>query len=165
MSEIGRRADALDAVEQAVEIYRRLAADDPAAYESDYAASLSSLGVCFSEAGRHAEALNAEQQAVEIRRRLAADDPAAYEPDHARSLTDLAMLTVMGDDLAGALRLTGEAVEFYRRRIATTPTLLPGLHAVLGFQAWVLNELGRAEDAETVRRWLGENPFPADSHN
>ncbi|MFJ9689947.1 tetratricopeptide repeat protein, partial [Streptomyces bacillaris] len=80
LSEVGRRAEALKATEQAVEIYRRLAADNPAAHEPGLAASLSNLGGFLSGVGRRAEALKATEQAVEIRRRLAADNPAAHEP-------------------------------------------------------------------------------------
>ncbi|WP_367132209.1 MULTISPECIES: tetratricopeptide repeat protein [Streptomyces] len=165
LSGVGRGAEGLTAAEQAVAIYRRLAAGNPAAYEPGLARSLSSLGVRLSEVGRGAEALTAEQQAVEIRRRLAAGNPVAYEPDLAASVTVLAMLTAMEGDPSGALRVTAEAVELYHRHIATTPTLLPGLHAVLELQALLLDELGRPEDAETVRRWLGENPLPPGSHN
>ncbi|MFD4133713.1 tetratricopeptide repeat protein [Streptomyces goshikiensis] len=165
LSEAGRRAEALTAEQQAVEIYRRLAVGDPAAFEPDLAGSLSNLGNHLSEAWRRAEALTTTEQAVEIRRRLAVGDPAAFEPDLARSLTVLAMLIAMKGDLSGALRVTAEAVELYRRRIATTPTLLPGLHGALVLQASVLDALGRPEDAEAVRRWLGENPLPPGSRN
>nr|WP_281192828.1 tetratricopeptide repeat protein [Streptomyces vietnamensis] len=123
------------------------------------------MGIRLSDVGHRAEALPVSEEAVEICRRLAVGNPAAYEPNLAHSLTVLAMVAMRWGDLSGALRVTAEAVELYRRRIVTTPTLLPKLHTVLKLQALVLDKLGRPEDAETVRRWLGEDPLPPGSHN
>ncbi|MGW0801219.1 tetratricopeptide repeat protein, partial [Streptomyces sp. NPDC002692] len=165
LSQAGRRGEALTATEEAVEIRRRLAAGNPAAYEPDLATSLSNLGVQLSEAGRRGEALTAAEEAVEIRRRLAADNPAAYEPDLATSLSVLTMILAAEGELPRALRATGEAVELYRRHIGTLPSAFPRLHVVLGLQAQLLDGVGRRQEAEAVRRWLGENPLPPDSHN
>ncbi|MFI0923379.1 tetratricopeptide repeat protein [Streptomyces sp. NPDC021012] len=164
LTEAGRHVEALATAEQAVEIRRRLAATNPAAYEPGLAVSLSNLGNRLREAGRHAEALATAEQAVEIRRRLAATNPAAYEPGLAQSLTGLSMTAVVGDP-SGALRMTTEAVELYLRHIDTTLTLLPGLYAVLTVQATALDKLGRSQDADTVRRWMEENPPPSGSHS
>ncbi|MGO4430633.1 tetratricopeptide repeat protein, partial [Streptomyces sp. MCAF7] len=80
LSEVGRRGEAVIATQEAVEIYRRLAAGSPAVHEPGLALSLSNLGIWFSEVGRRSEALIATQEAVEIYRRLAAGSPATYEP-------------------------------------------------------------------------------------
>ncbi|MGW0828044.1 tetratricopeptide repeat protein [Streptomyces sp. NPDC002845] len=162
LSEVGRRDEALDASEEAVEIRRRLAADNPAAFEPDLAHSLHIHGIDLSQAERRDEALTATEEAVEIYRRLAAHNPAAFEPDLARSLFVLAAHLAMRGDLPAALSATGEAVEFNRKHIRKT---LPQLHTVLGLQAQLLDELGRHQEAEQVRRWLRENPLPPDSHN
>ncbi|WP_272591558.1 tetratricopeptide repeat protein [Streptomyces sp. M92] len=160
LAEAGRPGEALTTAEEAVEIYRRLATSNPAAYEPNFAASLNNLGIRLSEAGRLDEALTAEQEAVEIYQRLATSNPAAYEPDLARSLYVMAAISATGGELLGALRATGEAVELYRRHIGTLPTVLPRLHGVLRLQARLLDGLGREQEAEQVRRWLGENPLP-----
>ncbi|MEV8287210.1 tetratricopeptide repeat protein [Streptomyces niveus] len=165
LSEAGHQAEALPMSEEALEICRRLAVGNPVAYALDYARALANLGIRLSEAGRQAEALPMSEQVVKICRALAAGNPAAYEPDLAHSLTVLAMVAMRWGDLSGALRVTAEAVELYRRHIVTTPTLLPKLHTVLKLQALVLDKLGRPEDEETVRRWLGEDPLPPGSHN
>ena len=81
--------EALTASQDAVQIRRRLAAGNPAAYESDLARSLTDLSVDLADAGRRDEGLTAIQDAVEIRRRLADANPAAYEPDLATSLNNL----------------------------------------------------------------------------
>src|SRR5205823_6136034 len=64
LSHDGRRAEALVAIEEAVEIRRRLAAANPAAYEPDLASSLNNLSNRLAQVGRHAEALVAIQEAV-----------------------------------------------------------------------------------------------------
>ncbi|MCC0093236.1 tetratricopeptide repeat protein [Streptomyces flavotricini] len=160
----GRLDEALAAEQEAVGIYRRLAQADPAAFEPDLAHSLTNLGGRLSQAGRLDEALAAEQEAVGIYRRLAQADPAAFEPDLAHSLTVWAVLLTDGSDLSLALSLTGEAVECYRHHIATMPFLLPQFHMVLDLQAFLLESLGRPQDAAVIRRWLEENPLPPDSH-
>ncbi|MFI1155005.1 tetratricopeptide repeat protein [Streptomyces sp. NPDC020817] len=160
----GRLDEALAAEQEAVGIYRRLAQADPASFEPDLAHSLTNLGGWLSQAGRLDEALAAEQEAVGIYRRLAQADPAAFEPDLAHSLTVWAVLLTDGSDLSLALSLTGEAVECYRHHIATMPFLLPQFHMVLDLQAFLLESLGRPQDAAVIRRWLEENPLPPDSH-
>ncbi|AOR31088.1 hypothetical protein BFF78_08565 [Streptomyces fodineus] len=165
LAQAGRRSEALNATKQAVKIYQQLAVDNPAAFEPNLAASLTNLGIQLAQAGRRSEALNATKQAVEIYQQLAVDNPAVYEPDLAASLAAFAMVLAEQGGLSAALRATGEAVEFYRRHIAATPFILPQLHAVLGLQADLLDEFGDAKEAQAVRRWLGENPLPPDSHN
>jgi tetratricopeptide (TPR) repeat protein len=70
LAEVRRRDEALTAVQQAVEIYRRLAADNPA-YGGALARYLSNMSRRLSDLGRHPEALAAEEQAAELQDRLA----------------------------------------------------------------------------------------------
>ncbi|MER6086307.1 tetratricopeptide repeat protein, partial [Streptomyces sp. NPDC001833] len=151
--------EALTAAEEAVEIRRRLAAVNPAAYEPDLAASLTNLGTFLAGAGRRGEALTATEQAVEIHRRLAAVNPAAYEPDLARSLSSWAWVrNEAQQDLSGALRATGEAAEIYRRLMANVPErFLSPLCGVLRLQANLLTSLGRPREAKAIRAWLAAN--------
>ena len=57
LSELGRREDALKAIEEAVQLRRRLAADRPAAFTPDLATSLNNLSGCLSELGHREDAL------------------------------------------------------------------------------------------------------------
>jgi tetratricopeptide (TPR) repeat protein len=136
LSEMGRRAEALQATQEAVDLYRRLAAQHPDAFLPYLAMSLNNLGIRLSEMGRRAEALQATQEAVEIRRRLAAQRPDAFLPDLAGSLNNLGVrLSEMGRR-AEALQATQEAVDLYRRLAAQHPdAFLPDL-------AMSLNNLG-----------------------
>ena len=68
LSDGGRREEALPVTEEAVAIYRELAAAYPDRYRPDLARSLSNLGAWFSALGRPAEALPAEREVVEAYR-------------------------------------------------------------------------------------------------
>jgi len=80
----------IEAFKKALDIYRRLAKANPAAYEPDLARSLNNLSNRLSDVGDREGALEAIREAVDIRRRLAKANPAAYEPDLAGSLNSLA---------------------------------------------------------------------------
>jgi tetratricopeptide (TPR) repeat protein len=81
LSAMGRREEALQATQEAVDLYRRLAAQHPDAFLPYLASSLHNLGKCdLSEMGRRAEALQATQEAVDLYRRLAAQHPDAFLP-------------------------------------------------------------------------------------
>ncbi|MDT3400017.1 hypothetical protein RKE29_25890, partial [Streptomyces sp. B1866] len=60
--------EALTAEEQAVEIYRRLAADNPAAHEPDLAGSLTNLGLHLGARGDLPGTLRATGEAAELYR-------------------------------------------------------------------------------------------------
>jgi hypothetical protein len=145
---MGRRAEALQATQEAVDLYRRLAAQHPDAFLPDLAGSLTNLGNALSEMGRRAEALQATQEAVDLYRRLAAQHPDAFLPDLAMSLNNLGnRLSEMGRR-AEALQATQEAVEIRRRLAAQHPdAFLPDLARSLTNLSNVLFALDRWEEA------------------
>ena len=55
LSDLGRREEALAAIEEAVASYRELAAAYPDAFRSDLAKSLNSLSTCLGDLGRYDE--------------------------------------------------------------------------------------------------------------
>jgi tetratricopeptide (TPR) repeat protein len=169
LSEMGRRAEALEATQEAVEIRRRLAAQHPDAFLPDLASSLHNLGIRLSEMGRRAEALQATQEAVEIRRRLAAQHPDAFLPDLAGGGGALAwppstptwasttMLSEMGRR-AEALQATQEAVDLYRRLAAQHPdAFLPDL--AMSLELWI-SEMGLRPCKLRRRRWTSTAAWP-----
>ncbi|KAG9086829.1 hypothetical protein FRC06_002862, partial [Ceratobasidium sp. 370] len=85
----GRREEALRMIEEAVQLHRQLAADEPAAFTPDLAGSLNNLSNRLSNLGRPEDALTAIQEAVQLRRQLAADRPAAFTPHLALALNNL----------------------------------------------------------------------------
>ena len=100
--------------EEAVAIYRELAAANPDRYNPGLAASLSNLGIRFWALGRPADTLPVTEEAVVAYRELAAASPGQYRPDLAQSLNNLsAILARLGLDdeataaIAEAKRLKG----------------------------------------------------------
>jgi len=62
LSYMDRREDALKAIEEAVQLYRQLAADRPAAFTPNLATSLINLSNCLSDLGRREDALTAIEE-------------------------------------------------------------------------------------------------------
>ena len=85
----GTAPAALASITEAVDIYRRLAQANPAAYLPDLATSLNNLSNPAGRTGDRAGALASITEAVDICRRLAQANPAAYLPDLAMSLNNL----------------------------------------------------------------------------
>ncbi|MFE2534925.1 tetratricopeptide repeat protein [Streptomyces sp. NPDC059371] len=147
--------------------YQQLAADSPAAYEPNLAASLTNLGANLSAVGRRDEALAATERAVEIRRRLATENPAAYEPDLVHSLTNLGVDLSAAGRRSEALAAAEEAVEIRRRLATENPAAYePDLATSLSNLGIRLAEAGRRgkalaateEAVEIQRRLATENP-------
>jgi tetratricopeptide (TPR) repeat protein len=172
LSALGRREDALIASTQAVEVYRRLVATDPAVFESDLARALTNFGIRMSAVGRWEDAVMATTEAVGVYRRLAATNRTEFEPDLAGSLNNL---SVMLSDLGlqrDALAASTQAVEIRRRLAAVNRTASePGLAMALNNLAVVLSNLGRRHDAlaasteavEVCRRLVVTDPAAFES--
>ena len=75
LAEVGRRAEAVPVSQQAVDLYRELAALNRDAYLPDLAMSLNNHALRLAEVGRRAEAVPVSQQAVDLNRELAAPEP------------------------------------------------------------------------------------------
>jgi hypothetical protein len=152
LAEAGRRRDGFIAIEEAVEIYRRLARANPA-YEPYLAFSLNNLSNRLRETGHRGGALTAIGEAVEIRRPLAKANPAAHEPDLALSLDNLSVHMAEVGRRGDALTVSKEAVEVYRRLAKVSPTAYePDLANSLNNLSVRLAEVGRRGDALTVSK-------------
>jgi tetratricopeptide (TPR) repeat protein len=150
----GRAEEALAATTEAADIYRRLAAARPDAFEPDLAASLTSLGAVLSELGRREDALAVTAEAADLYRRLAAARPDAFEPGLAASLWGYASARVAGKaNLVQALTAAEEAVTRYEALAARRPLAFANeLAGALTTTADVLDGLDQAEAAAAVRR-------------
>ena len=151
LSELGRPADALPVAEEAVGMYRDLAAASPDRYRPDLAFALANLGVWLSELGRPADALPVAEEAVAIRRELAAASPDRYRPDLAFALANLGGTFSMLGRPADALPVTEEAVGMYRDLAAASPDRYrPDLARFLNNLGVMFSALGRPADALPV---------------
>ena len=88
LGNLGRREEALAAIQHAMDIYRQLAEDHPDAFLPRLAASLNNQSICLADLHRREEALAAIQQATDIYRQLAEDHPDAFLPHLAASLVN-----------------------------------------------------------------------------
>ncbi|NRQ39493.1 ATP-binding protein [Nonomuraea sp. NN258] len=114
LGDIGKPAEALALAEQAVDIYRSLAASKLHLDGQSLAIALSNISIWLWEVGRSAEALPAAQEAVTIHRGLAKRYPGTHNADLARSLINLGVrLSTLGES-SEALAVTEEAVSIYR---------------------------------------------------
>ena len=148
LSGVGERKAALGAARKAVELYRGLAEDSPAAYTPNLAASLNNLANCLSAVGERAAALVAAREAVELRRALAEASPAAYTPDLAGSLNNLAKCLSGVGERKEALVVAREAVELYRGLAEASPAVYtPDLAGSLNNLANWLSEVGERNEA------------------
>ena len=164
-SRLGGRENAIRArelTEEAVAIYRELAAERPDAFRPDLAGSLNNLGNRLDSLGRREEALGAAEEAVAIRRELAAERPDAFRPDLAGSLNNLGNRLDSLGRREEALGAAEEAVAIRRELAAERPDAFrPDLAGSLNNLGNRLDSLGRreealgaAEEAVAIRREL-----------
>ena len=148
LSAMGRHEQAVLAAAEGVQIRRRLAAAEPAAFEPNLAIELSNFGNQLAGLGRRQEALSAAEEAVQIRRRLAAANPAAFEDGLAGELNNLGLrLSDMGRRQE-ALSVAQEAVQVFRRLVdANTASFEPGLARSVDNLGQRFSDVGRREEA------------------
>ncbi len=148
LSEVGKREEALEAAQKAVEAYGDLAAKNPNAYAPDLAMSLNNLANRLSAVGKREEALEAAQKAVEAYGDLATKNPDAYRPDLAGSLNNLATFLSAVGKREAALEAAQKAVEAYGDLATKNPDAYgPDLAGSLNNLANLLSEVGKREAA------------------
>ena len=118
---MGRREEALTAVEEAVRLRRALTAARPDAFTPDLAVSLNNLANMLSDLGRREEALTAAEEAVRLRRTLAAARPDVFGVDLARSLWVLGNLYGDAGKPESAITILAEAVQLLTPIFAAGP--------------------------------------------
>ncbi len=148
-----RHAEAEESYREALALYRKLAAANPAAYEPDLAATLNNLGILYRNTQRHAEAEEAYREALALYRKLAAANPAAYEPDVAMTLNNLGILYRNTQRHAEAEESYREALALYRKLAAANPAAYePDLAATLNNLGILYRNTQRHAEAEEAYR-------------
>ncbi|MQY06065.1 tetratricopeptide repeat protein [Actinomadura macrotermitis] len=161
----GDRQAALTTIQEAVDLYRVLAKNEPAAHLPNLAMALNNLGNHLAETGDRQAALTAAQEAVTIRRALAKNEPAAHLPSLAGALNNLGNRLAETGDRQAALTAAQEAVDLYRVLAKNEPAAhLPNLAMALNNLGNRLAETGdrqaaltAAQEAVTIRRALAKN--------
>ena len=156
LARLGRREEALPFLEEAVDVWRDLAAGE-GNYVPSLAACVHALAAALSGLGRAEEAERRSAAAIELYRQLAVSDRAAY----LRALTDCLSIRAWAlkelGQLDEALAVNGEAV-IELEELLTLDRAANGLLAgvVLNVQAAIIADIGRNEEAVALlRRALG----------
>jgi len=153
LSGLGRREEALQASEEAVGVFRQLAAERPGTFFPDLAGSLNNVGARLSDSGRREKALQATEEAVRIRRQLAARSPDAFLPDLATSLGARGAILLQQGNATAALASFREAIEFLKPLFLRWPgAFRPLMTALVGRYASACETAG----VEMDLRLLGE---------
>ncbi|MFC5819222.1 hypothetical protein [Nonomuraea harbinensis] len=152
---LARPDEALAAFREAVEIFRRLARDDPAEHQERLAAVICVAALCGPYLGAPEESLALAREGVDLVRRLARDQENLgkdYSDDVAAALMALAG-NLVASEPEQAAALAHEAMEILRRLARDNPAEPAhedSLYGMLAFQTAVLLRLGRAEPAVAV---------------
>ncbi|MGW1148818.1 tetratricopeptide repeat protein, partial [Streptomyces sp. NPDC002454] len=167
LGEVGRREEALTAIEEAAHHYRALAERDPDSYLRHRATALNNLGTRLGKVGRRKEAVPVIRESIDIRRALAERDPDSYLSDLSASLNNLSVELGELGRREEALGPVQEAVDIRRALAERDPgTYLPDLAVSLNNLSVELSALGRrgealaaVREATDIRRTLAEaNP-------
>ncbi|CAA6807533.1 MAG: Unknown protein, partial [uncultured Sulfurovum sp.] len=78
--------EAEEAYNEALELYRALAQNNPSAYNPYVATTLNNLAILYSDRNELGKAEEAYNEALELRRALAQNNPSAYGIDLARTI-------------------------------------------------------------------------------
>ncbi|GAB3812636.1 hypothetical protein GCM10027605_54810 [Micromonospora zhanjiangensis] len=122
LSEVGRRADALQASQEAGDIYRKLATNNPDTYLPHLAGSMNNHALRLAELGRHADALQTSQEAGDLYRKLATNNPDTYLPHLANSLWNVGdVARFLGERSDQILEAVAEGVRYFEELAAAEP--------------------------------------------
>ena len=172
LADAGRHAEALEAIEEAVELQRELVEVDRATNAPGLATILNNLSVRLGESGRRSEALAPIEESIAIYRELVEEDP-AFRPDLASSLSNLANRLSEAIRSHEAVESVEESVAIYRELIEEKPgEFEPDLAMSLNNLSAHLPKVGRSADALTaceeavaIRRRLAEEKPAAHARN
>jgi tetratricopeptide (TPR) repeat protein len=139
------------ASQEAVDLYRSLAAADPGTFTAGLAASLMLLG--RTEAGAASGGLAATREAADLYRGLARANPAAYKQELASSLSNLGSIQSIAGRRDDAFTITREAVDLYQELARANPVAFDAeLGRPLTNLGTMLSDLGRRDEALAVTR-------------
>jgi len=106
---------------RSLEIYERLAKNNPAQFEPDLARMVMNLGNFYYTNQKIAEAEKFYLHSLEIREQLAKNNPAQFEPDLARTAMNLGIFYKTAQKMAEAERFYLHSLEIYERLAKNNP--------------------------------------------
>ena len=166
-SETSNFAKAEECLTKALEIYQRLANNNPEAFEPDLAMSFNNLGILYYETNNFVKAEECHTKALEIRKRLTETNPEAFEPDLALNYYNLGGLYNKTNNPTKAKECHIKAFDVYQRLAIANPnafeTDLARSFNGLGNVYLKLNSFARAEECylkglDIYQQWAKINP-------
>ena len=134
-----------------LDIYQRLAAISPQAYEPGLATTQNNLGILYSDTRRYEESEEMYLSAMEIRRRLAAVNPQVYEPDLADTQNNLGTLYSDIQRYEESEKMFLSVMEIRRRLAAANPQVYePDLAMVQNNLGILYKDTQRYEESEKM---------------
>ncbi|MEV0664667.1 tetratricopeptide repeat protein [Actinomadura luteofluorescens] len=147
-SNAGLREDALQVMEQATVLCRRMAAADPTVSDDRLATALNNLGNRLLEVGRREDALTVTLEATEQQHSLAKKDPTVHTAGYALALMNLGNRYSQLGYREKALAATQESMTLYRNLTRQDPAIFEQFLArTLGNLGNQLARLGRQREA------------------
>ncbi|KAF5338780.1 hypothetical protein D9758_012093 [Tetrapyrgos nigripes] len=148
LSDLGRRDEALQAVQQSVAIFRQYCDAAPSLSKATLALSLNNLSNCLSSVGQRAEGLNVMKESVNLYRELVKVNPIGFAGDLAMSLSNFSSRLLEVGDKELALDLVIEASNIYGKLVDNHPASFTLQYAkVLNNRSNVLSALGHHAEA------------------
>ncbi|MEU9175101.1 tetratricopeptide repeat protein [Streptomyces sp. NPDC048420] len=165
----GLREQALQAAEEAIPLWRQLAASDPVAHAADLATALSDLSLHLAALGRDDDALAASLEAVALHRERAEGDSGSGLSSLGISLNGLSLhlssvgriqeaVTASEEAVAIDRRLKGEGSRNSSERLASSLTNLGNHLGAVGLRGEAVEML---QEAVVIERHLCESDFSA----
>jgi len=142
LQEFNLFVDATRQYEEALQIYRELARENPKIYLPDVAATLNNLANLQKAKNEFGNALKQYEEALQIRRVLARENPSTYLPYVAETMNNLANLQKVKNQFGEALELYEEALQIYRELAQENPKIF------LPYVAGTLNNLANLQKAK-----------------
>jgi Tetratricopeptide repeat len=149
--EMHRFSDAEDALREAVDIERNLAAQNPGVYQPNLGTTLNNLGALYDDMHSFDAAKGAYEEAVDIYRKLATKNPLEYRPNLAIMLGNLSALYRDMHDFTKAEVAGQEAIAIEHQLAEQNPAgYRPDLAMALNNLGTVYNDTSNFDAAEVV---------------
>ncbi len=151
--------------QQALDIYRTLAQNNPQTFLPDVATTLNNLAILHSDKNEFQKAENAYDEALGIYRKLAQNNPQSFLPNVAGTLNNLGALHKAKNKFQKAEKAYDEALDIYRKLAQNNPqSFLSNVAMTLNNLASLYsdkNQFGKAEIAYNkaldIRRKLAQS--------
>lgn len=153
LTELGRTEEALAAFEEAIAMASKSISDGTSVAKRDLVWLLRLRGTALRSAGRQADGLASIREAIEAARGFISAGFKEVREPLADALTDQGEVLLDEADVEGARASLEEAIAILEERSAEDPKweLKKDLAKALTVYARALDQLGRAEDAQTAR--------------